>query len=271
MKKLLCVLVLACAANALADADIEFWLTPEASDIPYMSEDLRWNCAPANYIPGFGPRQGGMNPPQPEAIDYPIDVGICCAGGDTTTLYLWGRFNSSFFVNGSSIFGMQLGATASGCMEVVQSTYYLQKKGTAFRRWDNEAGEGCDWGFGCGGTYGILANISNQGIFPDNALDIMVDGDGDSVMETFLLGAIQVRCNSETCDRGELHVGLGPQGLGAYRADPNQFYAPPLAMNGVAIPENPPAECFTVLSAYCTPEPASLMLIGLAGLFLRRR
>jgi hypothetical protein len=274
MKKLLCVLVLACAANVvLAEAEVDLWLTPEADAIPYMSDDLRWNCAPSNYIPGFGPRQGGVNPPMVEDLSYPLEVGDCCGAGDTTTLYLWGRFNDGFFVNGSSIFGMQLGATTTGCMEVVQSTYYLQKKTTVFRRWDNEAGEGCDWGMGCGGTYGILANVSYDGIVPNTSLDLQVDSDGDDVLDTFLLGAIEVRCNSTTCDEGELYVGLGPQGLGAWRADPNFFYGPPVAINGTELAENPPSgdECLMVLSAFCTPEPASLLLIGLAGLFLRRR
>mgnify|MGYP000206359685 CR=1 FL=1 len=198
-----------------------------------MSDALKYSTALTNFVPGFA---------APTPIGATLDEG-------SYDLFLWGQFVGQNDYD--QIYGLQLQIEGSAAYDANKSVIYRQNKGApnAYKRWD-----------GALPVYvhnGVMAAVTAQGIFNWTATDpqpndLVVRPSGSEGTK-FLLGVVRV----EGATAGQnLTVSLNPQlGIAVRNSD------------GVTIPDP------TVNSATVSfiPEPASLLLLGLAGLAIRRR
>jgi hypothetical protein len=262
MKKALC-LAAVFALVASANAYIEVFVTPnlDPTGAPYMDPNFVTNNDEQNFrIPWSG------NVPMDSGA-APYDLGPC--NGSTSDLLVWGRFVQEPL--GVRIFGLHFGTQTTGCMNVASSAIYRHQKGTTWDRWDNDSP--IYMHPGCEGV-GVAAAVVADGIQYVNAGngDLIGDSDGDGTLDTFLIGGMTAECMPGGTG-GQLELGLGTLGLIMYDATGNSSLFPDVYINGVMVQSGgaPPTTCQWALAAFCIPEPAGLLLIGLAGLFLRRR
>lgn len=253
MKKALCVFA-ALAITAVASASINLWITEEA---PFASSADYFNKTEKNFLTGFSYTAGA-----PATV--PVDMGPC-DGGMEKTFFVWGSWvNEPLY---TQVYGLHVCVQVDGCMQLLDSAIYRHSKtlgtpATRWTRWDQPGA--IVMGPGCEGL-GIAAAVTANGImYFDNAYDLVANGGQD-----FLIGAFKVQCLGEGTG-GKAYLGVGTLGIICNDENGND-YRPVVSVFGQAMPANPQSECFWVEAAYCTPEPASLLLIGLAGLFLRRR
>ncbi len=200
-----------------------------------MSSDaLKYSTALTNFLPGFT---------GPTPIGPTLDEG-------SYDLFLWGQFvNENDY---DQIYGIQLQIQGTAAYDGTKSVIYRHNKTTpppAYKRWD-----------GAQPVYvhnGVMAAVIARGIVNWTSSDVnpgdLVTLPTGSEGTKFLLGVVRV----ENATAGqELTVSLNPQlGIAIRNAE------------GVTIPD-PPVNSATVTFV---PEPASLLLLGLAGLAIRRR
>lgn len=255
MKKALCLIAVAAfVATATAGSGINLFVSQD--------EALTANQFNKEQI-DFRADFTGANTP----AMLPVDMTENC--GTEQVFYVWGQWNDPFGDFGQAINGIHILAQANGGMTIVDSVMYRQEgisqgkagDATKYLRWNTDQHLELHTGNG-----GIGVAVTSNGIeLTYDALDWDISqgtGSPDYVY-TFLIGAVKVQCDCNA--DGELYVGVGTLGV-SFGSDGFQ----PVQLDGVAI-DNPPSEIQWALTAFCTPEPASILLIGLAGLFLRRR
>lgn len=268
MKKALCVFA-ALAIVAVASADINLWLSETGITDPGQA----FIKTTQDFMPVFDTTGGAP-------IVAPYDMGICCEQPEKT-FFVWGEFTYGSEVWYEKLYGLHIFAETTGCMTLEDSVVYRHqgknsKGAVQWTRWDGDLDlvmDGCE-------DLPVPAAVTANGIRYDYGINGGSPGNYDmriydpvSYNTRFLLGAIKVKCNCTADDGGELYVGLGTLGIitdGAVTGGtvfPDVYYHGVLMQSGGA----PPSACQSTMVAFCTPEPASILLIGLAGLFLRRR
>jgi len=198
-----------------------------------MSDALKYSTTLTNFLPGF---------------EASTPIGATLPEG-SYDLFLWGQFVNEPDYN--QIYGLQLQIQGSAAYDANKSVIYRHNKGNpnAYKRWD-----------GALPVYvhnGVMAAVTARGIVNWTAADPvpndLVTLPSGSEGTKFLLGVVRVEGATAGQD---LTVSLNPQlGIAVHDAD------------GVTIPD-PPVNSATVSFV---PEPASLLLLGLAGLAIRRR
>lgn len=254
MKKTLC-LVAMLAIVASASAYIEIFTT--TADAAYISDPtLLYDHTERNFLPMVT----GTVPAGPTGP-------LAMSENTSADLLVWGRFVQEPL--GVRIFGLHLGTDVNGNMSVADSVIYRHRKATApWDRWDND--QPIYMHPGCQGV-GVAAAVTSNGIQFVSAAngDVIFDSNGDGNLDTFLVGAVQASAGAAP---GELYIGLGTLGIIMYDETGNNSLFPDVYVEGTLAQSGgaPPTQCQWGLAAYI-PEPTSLLLIGLAGLFLRRR
>jgi len=238
MKKALCVFAML-ALVASVHADIDLFCTAQ-TDFDAMADAYDFETAPMDFLPHFN-GVGGVPCPT-------IDTAVT----PTETIYVWGTFVNEDV--GRKIQGMHILADVTGDLVVNNDAIYRQAVTgwPSFVRWDGDAPLHL---YGDPATTGICAAVTAQGIVNAPTPDLIVDG-------TFLIGAIQV-----TGTEGTVELGLGTLGL-RYQNDPPR---PIVNICGNAVSANPPAAAEFYTCATFVPEPASLLVLALGALALRRR
>lgn len=196
---------------------------------------LQYSTALTNFLPAFVPWTGPVT-----EVDTP-DVD----------LFLWGRFiETPTMPSYTQIYGLDLKFEGAG--EFVQSVAYRHNKtgSGAYKRWD---------GANPILLNGVMAAVTARGIEflyqPDTNNDLSIKYDASTGYSDFLIGAAKLHFNA-LGDVATVSLDTA-DGLGIAMRE----------IQGPDIPDPP------VLAASVTyiPEPASMLLLGLAGLLIRRR
>jgi hypothetical protein len=255
MKKALCLVsMLAIVASASAYIEIFTTLNDGYMGAPglYDTSERNFNLDWTDTVPS----DSGAAP-------YPVLPGA------TEDLMVWGRFVQEPV--GVRIFGLHIGSNVTGGMDVAQSAIYRHQKGTAWDRWDNDAPILMHPGIE---GVGVAAAVVADGIqYVDvNNPDLIADSNGDGTLDTFLIGAIQADATNGAVG-DELYIGLGTLGVIMYDETGNNSLFPDVYVQGNLAQTGgaPPTSPVFGLAAVVIPEPAGLLLLGLAGLVLRRR
>ena len=173
------------------------------------------------------------------------------------TLYIWADV-----VDGDKWIGISMNVDIEGCATLIEtSEFYDRMILGALPSWN----PGSDFSF-VGDNYAAVAAITEQGLGgPLDVPDIDAGARG-----YYLIGELAVEC-CDPCEAAELYLTVGASGIARQGAVPGEddiyfgWGDDPVASDvaGVrsALPE----------AIVCIPEPASLMLLALAGLALRRR
>lgn len=268
MKKTLCLAtVLAFATIATAGVDLYVAVGDGTHGIADAAKTIN---APHNFI-DIGPAQ----PPIGEFLGVaPFNSSIIDLLPGTYDIYVYGRFSGEDIATYGSINGMQLHAYGTGGMTITNSLYYLHAKTSGkpaqqYTRWDGTDPVDFHSDPVAGG---IVAAVTVDGIqrqavgYPSVVYDIY-----DAMTEQFLVGMMQVEVTGVP---GELFLGLGRLGLVGRTPAGADLTAFNVTLNGevlqVAGPTVPGTPAYGQV-AMAIPEPASLLLIGLAGLLIRRR
>jgi len=234
MKKAL-VLVAVLALVGAASAEIQlYWSTTGLGN-----SALKFSTALTNFLPIVAPT------PLPASIDDPTTPTL------SIDLYLWGRFIETPEMPAySTIYGLDLKNT--GAPMGSNAAYRQNKSGSgAYKRWDGSAGIPLD---------GVMAAVTARGVefvyLPDTNNDLSIKYASD--YGDFLIGAAHYDLAWGQHARFELDGAVDGLGI-AMRyfggSEPVDIVDPPVL----------PADFVY------TPEPASLLLLGLAGLLIRRR
>jgi len=262
MKKLLCVVtLLACVASA--NAYVELFLVPDDGTHGIGAPNT-FNMNEINFLPDF---LGTSNAPGPVG---PIDT----TGGSAplSTYFVYAKFVGEEAY--ATIYGVNTSASWSSGVGVGQNLIYRHRKtnGTPSQRWDRWDGDQ-PIPLVNGTAVAVTADGINFAQPGDGSFDIYTDANG-----TALLGAVEVGADQNTA--GSFKLGIGSQGLvinDGIHTDPTKTYFPEVRFNGQRVQ----GEQYTTKGSpdvfgeadgiVFTPEPASLLLIGLAGLMIRRR
>jgi hypothetical protein len=271
MKKAL-VLLCALAVVATASANLQLFLK-DAGVSNYI-----FDRSERNYMPYWQPATGNEIPSATVIQAAPLDQ----------TYYLWGRFTGEDDVgNGNTIIGIGMNITTTGNLAIptTDSVIYRHVKAngvstTKWHRWDgvnplgiNDPAAGVTWN-------GILNEPNPSATLPR---DMVTDTGDDFGNQAFVIGAFRVTSGA-AAPVGSININL-TNILGIAMKDGNQSYYPQvdLVLADKALttiqdrwyqaPPLPGSPVVHGAGAYLTylPEPASLCLLGLAGLLLRRR
>lgn len=227
------------ALVASASAAVEFFFTSSLDPYGLNDPSLAFLHSKGNktdYIDGY--RLSGAGAPQAPFNDVTLD---CDPGAPPQWAYIWGRFTSVEPV-GAKINGISI--NVNGALPGVGNIAWyalnnLDDEDIGAKRWD---GDDEVFYFNPAGLVAVTAfGVTNRNTpLPWN----LYIGGTDRV---FLLGA--AKCG--VCP-GEMTLSFGS--IPVNYAEPHQ---------------NPTVSALN--KVICVPEPASLMLLGLAGLALRRR
>jgi len=260
-KALLLFSVLALVTTATAGIDL--YITSAADSQSISDAANRFNPAERNFQPAYVA--------QPAALPHAsVAQPFFQAAGTTQTYYLWadvtGLPTGGDWVAAYQIYGIQILGTLNNAT-VGQNAGYRQKK-TTYKRWE---GVGDIHIPGATSLDGVFTAVTTPGLINDtanNARDPMtVDTDGNMKA---LLGAFEITMGNG----GTVSLDLGPAAFAVRITDPNTGdtynwdWSDPAHQYPVTIGGAPWGNGSHVL---ITPEPASMLLLGLAGLLIRRR
>ena len=240
MKKLVCLSVLLALA-ASASASVDFFFTSSLDPYGLNDPSLAFLYSKGNgtdYLDGYKLSAAGAPPYGPGMPDVQLDIS---AGQPDQWAYIWGRFNNE--AGAPTINGISLkvnGAQAGPGWICAYKLNNLNDFEIERMRWD---GDEEVFYFNPPGMVAVTANgIRNV---PSNVpWNLYIGGDH----RVFLLGAVRPH------QAGELTMSFGPIPVN-YKEEPTIPNPSVNALNKVIV----------------IPEPASLMLLGLAALALRRR
>ncbi len=244
MKKAICFVAML-GLVATASADINLFATA-GSEYAAMTGNV-FNTDEIDFLPDFAGVGGTMNP------------SLDTTGGLTETIYFWGQFDGEAAY--TQIYGMHFNLALDGGT-IDQSVLYRHNKtsGPPSARWDR-------WD-----------NADPLTMLGDPAAAVTSDGIMDSFMDydlgdgqTFLIGAAEVTVPDGYV--GSLELALDTLGLIAYDGNTGDPSRPTINIMGddTVTPDNPPSAATYNGVVNFVPEPASLLLIGLGALALRRR
>jgi hypothetical protein len=262
MKKALCVVALmALATSAFAVPRIDLYVSTDAA----MS-DMVFDRSEMDFSPFFD-----------ASANTPYAMG-CMQGPVDQTFYVWGQFAGDT-VDYSRIYAVELDVqfadTMAPCdpglvndLMMTDSAMYRHAilggpPAGRWHRWDTAVGERA--------IGDLVTAVGTDGIQfyqpGDGSTDLYNELDG-----TFLLGAFHV-----TGNQGMIMLGLDTVG-GMYADDgAGDTFIPEVYVNGTMVQAYNddgavlPTVSAPVAVAGFVPEPASLLLLGLAGLIIRRR
>jgi hypothetical protein len=245
MKKALCVIAML-GIVATASATYSFYAVPASEAAPLSAGD--------SFITAETDFTGLANEalfPAAAGGPYTIDQGM------SEIFYIYMNFNDET----ANVNGIHLNARATNGGNLLQGVGYQSVWfAGALKRWDPGVINISD-----DQLSGIFANISFQGVnltFQAN----------DGLLENgiALLGAVEFECPAGGCGLDtEFQIGLANQGVAV---GPNYDPAASVELQGQSVPGFPgPDNTQWVTVATGIPEPASLLLIGLGALALRRR
>jgi len=244
MKKALTLMVvLAAVVPTMAGIDL-FWSTTGMSDALKFSTEL------TNFLPGF------VAPTPVTEVAWTGDPGAYDPGNPATyqDLFLWGKFNlqpdpgqPDYLPYYAQIYGLDLKFGGAAVRE--ESVSYRHNKTPpppTWRRWDGSQAILLD---------GVMAAVTSKGIqFYDPSTsnpDIYLNATGE-----FLIGAVRVK-GANLQDQLEMSLDDVPPGLG-------------IAVREYEGGPNIPDPTVTPGTVTFVPEPASMLLLALAGLLRRR-
>lgn len=232
MKRALALVSLLVLVGA-ANAEIQLFWSWTGMDAANM-----YNQNLTNFLPGFVPPT-----PVPAVLEGP-DPTI------TVDLFLWGRFiETPTMPSYTQIYGLDLKNTGA---PMLQSAAYRQNKtgSGAYKRWDGSAGINLD---------GVMAAVTARGVeflyLPDTNNDLSIKYPEASGIGDFLIGAAKYTLAWGDHATFELDTALDGLGI-AMRL-----------IGDVDIPDPPVLAADVVY----VPEPASVLLLGLGALLIRRR
>lgn len=241
MKRILCLSLLVTLAVS-ATASVDFFFTSSLDPYGLNDPSLAFLHSKGNktdYLDGYKLSPAGAPPAAVGMPDVQLD---CNVGAPPQWAYIWGRFVDEPV--GAKINGISINVNG-GLPGVGNIAWYslnnIDDEDIGVKRWD---GDDEVFYFNPAGLIAVTAfGVTNRnGSLPWN----LYIGGTDRV---FLLGA--VKCG--VCP-GEMTLSYGQT---------------PVNYGGDPPPPNPSVR--TLNKVVCVPEPASLMLLGLAGLALRRR
>jgi len=270
MKKTLCLAtVLAFATIATAGVDLYIGVG-DAGGTQGIAAPANTTNTPFNFI-GDGPAVAPVG-------DYlgvaPFNTSVMQLNPGTYDITVYGQFSGEDIATYGSINGIQLTAYGTGGFTITNSLYYLHSKTSGkpaqqYTRWDNTDPVDFSTDPVAGG---IVAAVTNSGItrqavgYPSYVYDIY-----DADTEQFIIGMMQVEVTGVP---GELYLGLGHLGLVGRATTGADLTGFETTLNGEVLQAagtTPVDREVYGLVATAIPEPASLLLIGLAGLLIRRR
>jgi len=244
MKKALCIIGML-ALVASANATVEFFFTSSTDAYGLVNPANALVATGTNhtdYIDGWALNGAGA-PPLGAMGDVELDLG----GSDWA--YIWGRFNNE--ITGAQINGISIGINNAGVGQGNIAWYkgdssqdFVTPPYTGFMRWDGDTEV---FYFNHAGLIALTAS-GVRNLPTDQPLNMYVGGD----QRTFLLGAVNLPSWAAIGDELTFTYGVTPVNYGAAPPAPNPDV---VSMNKVVV----------------VPEPAAMLLLGLAGLVLRRR
>ena len=256
MKKALCLLA-TLALVATASAEITFFATVDDGTLGVQGAN-KWNTGAANMLADYGGTYLG-------AVGVPeYDVYV----ETEETYYLWARSTEAAY---TQIFGLRFDLTSTNPnVTVGDNLLYRHEKTTGpgaqqHVRWDNAA-----WIPIVAGT---AVAVTSDGIWfgaTGDAFPFPYDlGQGD----TALLGIFKISDTIAKGSEGSILLSTVYQDgdpVACHDAATGATYYPDLTLGlGDTFSQDGTTHSGEIVSL--VPEPASLLLVGLAGLFLRRR
>lgn len=202
-----------------------------------MSESLRYSPARTNFLPGFEP-------------DTPLGPTIA-AGDGNHDLFLWGEFVN--MPSYARLQGLQLQITGTAPFVDADSVIYRQNKTglNPYRRWDGDTPILVNGGIMAAVVATGVVNWTSADAAPNDLVILPTADEGTR----FLLGVVRV-------------VGAQPgQDLTVRLADGLSYPSIILQDGTVIIPSGPPP----AVTITFVPEPAGMLLAGVALVLLRRR
>jgi hypothetical protein len=268
MKKTLCLAtVLAFATIATAGVDLYVAVGDGSQGIAPAANTIN---TPHNFV--------GDGPAVPPVGDYlgvaPFNSSVLELMPGTYNITVYGQFTGDDIATYGNISGIHLNAYGTGGFAITNSLYYLHSKTSGkpaqqYTRWDNT--DPVDFHTSPDG--GIVAAVQQSGItrqavgYPSYVYDIY-----DADTEQFIIGMMQVEVTGVP---GELYLGLGRLGLVGRATTGADLTGYETTLNGEVLQAagTTPGDNGPVYGLIGTaiPEPASLLLLGLAGLLIRRR
>ena len=173
------------------------------------------------------------------------------------TLYIWADV-----VDGDKWIGIAMNVDIEGCATLIDtSAFYDRQVMGVLPSWN----PGSDFSF-VGDNYAAVAAITEQGL--GGPLDVPdIDNGGRGY---YLIGELTVEC-CDPCVETALYLTVGASGIaraGAVPGEDDIYFGwgdDPVASDATGVRTALPE------AIVCIPEPASLMLLALVGLALRRR
>ncbi len=294
MRKVLCVLtLLGIVTAASADISIRIWLSSQAPPgvwrptygpfTPYAtgSNDAGAYDVHRNYVSSTNP--GDVATPKflPDNMALTPEAPVFAAPGDNTPLYIWAAFDGHYAdadplllpnglgwaPAGTKVNGMNITLVASPGLAIAPVWYQIATGTTTAYRWESTSD--------MTGNVVTLAGVNAAG-FQNSSLPLdRLQSNLDDNTTGYGAGAILLGALKAT-GAGTIQVGLEYNGISiASTADPiPAVFFPGVEAAGIVagtVPQGTAPRVGHDANATFIPEPASLLLIGLGALILRRR
>ena len=257
MKKALLLVALLGLVGGASAANVAYFAT---AGYDAMAAADRYNEAEMDFLPSYNGFGGTISP-------------TLVPG--THDLYIWVTFDPAL-QNWDQIYGNQIALAADPDATIGNNVAYRHNHSVPppapYMRWNapnplhfTDPGGAQMSAVTAGGVVnevGYYSDLKSLGVVP------ALSGESRVIA---LLGVAEIIVPGG--GSGSIDLGIGTLGVICHDSGGGSFRPTVMIIDDqiVTLPENPPSDIFWGEVAYFIPEPASLLLLGLAGLLLRRR